>query len=276
MGSPGAPLNRPFLPRSAEAMLQRTVGVWLAAAETLYSSIRAAPRGRGARPRTMPESEAKTRRRKWLVPVLLVGGLVAVAGGYVLHLRYVRKNFDTVVDGQVYRSAQPGAADLREWRDEHGIRTVLNLRGNEEREPVREEIAAAGELGLNYVCIRLPNREHPDPEDIAGVIEVLRTAERPILFHCRSGADRSGVIGVVAAMLVGGESYEQASEELSWRHMHIDRDPEHVAGFMMLYEDYCREKGLDTAGWEQFEHWFETVYSPPRRAKPTTRPTTRP
>lgn len=43
-------------------------------------------------------------------------------------------NFHAVIPGEVYRSAQPLGAALARYRNEYGIRTVLNLRGSNERE----------------------------------------------------------------------------------------------------------------------------------------------
>ena len=40
---------------------------------------------------------------------------------------------DTVLPGEVYRSAQPNPRLLRRWKEAYGIRTVVNLRGESSR-----------------------------------------------------------------------------------------------------------------------------------------------
>lgn len=38
-------------------------------------------------------------------------------------------NFRTVVDGEVYRSAQPASSDINRYQASDGIRSIINLRG---------------------------------------------------------------------------------------------------------------------------------------------------
>ena len=38
-------------------------------------------------------------------------------------------NFHTVVPGELYRSAQPTAAMIAEYQQNYGIKTIVNLRG---------------------------------------------------------------------------------------------------------------------------------------------------
>jgi len=55
--------------------------------------------------------------------------VVAVGAGYCVYAFIWRVDSRTVVEGQVYRSAQPSATDLSDGKREYGIRTVINLRG---------------------------------------------------------------------------------------------------------------------------------------------------
>src|SRR5262249_28784718 len=60
-------------------------------------------------------------------PAALVG-LVAAVGGECASV-LVASNFHTILPGQFYRCSQPSPARLRQLIRDHGIRTVVNLRG---------------------------------------------------------------------------------------------------------------------------------------------------
>ena len=49
-------------------------------------------------------------------------------GGFVLHLA-ARHNFHSILSGRLYRSAQMSSDSLADTIREHGIKTVVNLRG---------------------------------------------------------------------------------------------------------------------------------------------------
>src|SRR5437867_12010197 len=71
------------------------------------------------------------RRRPFLRWLLL--GCVAAALALVGAESYrvmLGSNFHVVVPGRIYRCSQPSAATLEALIARHGIRTVINLRGN--------------------------------------------------------------------------------------------------------------------------------------------------
>jgi protein tyrosine/serine phosphatase len=147
---------------------------------------------------------------------------------------------------------------------------VVNLRGGESDERVQGELAAVAELKLDYYDIHLANTHLPSAEDLRELVRVLETARRPMLFHCKAGADRTGVAAVMARMALAGDDYRAATRQLSPYYLHFDTDPDHVAGCLAQYEAFCREKGLSTGGWYEFRAWVQTQYNPP--ADPASKP----
>lgn len=62
-----------------------------------------------------------------------MGFVVLAAGGYLYAIQLLG-NFHEVVAGQLYRSNQPSNEELVRYTKDHGIKTVINLRGpNESR-----------------------------------------------------------------------------------------------------------------------------------------------
>lgn len=198
--------------------------------------------------------------RKWRI--LLVLTVVSLLGmtGWAMSERYLYGNFHRVVRGKVYRSAQPDTADLKKRVSRFGIKAIVNLRGDEDMPIIVQEIADAKALGVEYISIHLPNNRLPDALGIRELARVLESAPRPLLLHCKSGADRTGLASVMAAMCVGNQSYQAALEQLSLKYFHFDASPEHVTGVLDQYEEYCRQAGTDTGGWTQFRQWLFEVY----------------
>ena len=214
-----------------------------------------------ARPLSRKQSPHRHRVEKWILRALLA--LAVIWSGYYIYEVVLGPNFHEVVPGQVYRSAQPDASHLREWRREHGIKTVVNLRGEDYPDEHRiVERRTAKEHGMQVVDVRLSAMHLPSTHWMIRLADVLETAPRPLLIHCRSGADRTGLASAMAAMAIGGQDYDTAIDQMAPRYGHIDGNPEHIRGVLYLYEDYCKRNQLGTGGWEQFSHWLRNEYHP--------------
>ena len=193
---------------------------------------------------------------------LVAGAIALVLGGTYLYLRFWRGNFHVVVPGKVYRSAQPSPQRLRDWAREHKINTVINLRGDSSRSFMDAERAVTRELGIDLITIRLSAVNLPTRPWLLKLIDALETARTPILLHCRDGADRSGVASVLAAMALGNEPLDEAWDELSWKYMHFDESPDHIAGLIQRFDAWRRQDPARKGTWEEFKHWAAEVYRP--------------
>jgi protein tyrosine phosphatase (PTP) superfamily phosphohydrolase (DUF442 family) len=206
-------------------------------------------------------------RRSWRI-VALTGrvalGLILLAAtaavGYYLGWGQLGRNFHTVVPGEVYRSAQPLPMHIREWKRLYGLATILNLRGVSRKWFYAPEASAAADAGIELIDIPFTSSRQPSGLFVRRLVEALETARRPILIHCRAGADRTGMASVLAAMAVGGLEYDRARVQLSARYLHLTPERNRVVAVLELYERYCRERGLDTGGWVQFRQWAMTEY----------------
>lgn len=125
-------------------------------------------------------------------------------------------NFRVIADDRAYRSAQLDPESLRLVLDTYGIRTVVNLRGeNEDALWYRNERAVAEEADIELVDIAMSAGRLPPREVLLLLYDTYQTAEYPILIHCQSGADRTGAAAAIWRMVVGGEPREVAQKELS-------------------------------------------------------------
>jgi protein tyrosine/serine phosphatase len=160
------------------------------------------------------------RRLRIALPLCLVAGLAAY-GAYAGYLR-LTGNFHEVVAGELYRSAQPDRALIDRAVARYGIRTVVNLRGaSPGTRWYDEERNEAQRLGLRLVDVQMHERRMLTAEQARHIVATLRDAPKPILIHCRGGADRTGLVAALYLAGVKGAGEEAAEAQLSMAYGHL-------------------------------------------------------
>lgn len=142
--------------------------------------------------------------------------------GYLVSLQ-VNGNFHAILPGQAYRSAQPSAQNLERWAGQAGIRSVINLRGAHQGTPWYDaEIAASQKLGIAHFDFGMSAGRRLSDEDAETLIAHLRDAPKPVLIHCKSGADRTGLAAALyLAQLGKGEGLAEAQISIRYGHISI-------------------------------------------------------
>lgn len=169
--------------------------------------------------------------------------LIFVVGGYLLYLQ-LSGNFHVVVPGEVYRAAQMDTEDLALWRKEYGIASVLNLRGAQENAPwYREERAGAEALGIQHIDFGMSDAEELTPDQVRALIRVMRDAPKPLLIHCRAGADRTGLASALYVAAIAQRSEWAAEAQLALTYGHV--------GVPVLSRAWAMN-----ATWEKMEGWL--------------------
>jgi protein tyrosine phosphatase (PTP) superfamily phosphohydrolase (DUF442 family) len=155
-----------------------------------------------------------------LICCLLVGLMISPAA-YLGGLQ-LTGNFHTVVPHEVYRAAQPDADDLARYVRNYGIRSVVNLRGSHPGEAwYDEEVRAAQTLGLTHVDLALSAKRELTDTNIMALQRVLETSPRPLLLHCKSGSDRTGLAAAFYLLDIQHMPPPQADRQLSWTYGHL-------------------------------------------------------
>lgn len=170
--------------------------------------------------------------------------LILLLYGAYLGVLYFTGNFHSVVDGQIYRSAQITPSQLQRYQQQYGIRTIINLRGaNRGSVWYDQEVAAAKDLGITHIDFRMSARRILPQEKVVEVINLIKNAQKPVLIHCKSGADRTGLISALSVAVFANGSEEDAESELSFRYGHI--------GIPFLSASYRMDET-----WESLEKWL--------------------
>src|ERR1700751_3611994 len=97
------------------------------------------------------ESTAAGMLRRWFkIAVIAIGATAGSCGAYWGAIQY-HGNFHTVKEGEFYRSAQLTKTELHGVIQDHGIHSILNLRGGHPGQTwYDDEIAEAQALGVAH------------------------------------------------------------------------------------------------------------------------------
>lgn len=161
--------------------------------------------------------------RKLIRRILIGLSFVAlVAWGYRNSVFRPAKNFHELDPGKFYRSAQLAKDEFEDLVKTYGIKTVINLRGSQPGEWwFDDEKSELERLHVRMENIGFSTEQLQTREDWLRYSELLKTAERPILVHCRSGADRTGEASAVYQIDYMGKSREEALDQLSIHYLHM-------------------------------------------------------
>lgn len=191
------------------------------------------------------------------IAIAIVLALALALWQWLLH----RDHFHAVIPGEVYRSAQLSGNEFRAVIDEHGIETIVNLRPVEPTARwYREERAAVARAGAEHVDVGML-QSAPTYDRVLDLYEVLQTAERPVLMHCLSGVDRSG-LGAAMALLSDGEaSVADAARQVGWRYQAFR--PDSIGKpFLAQYREWLQAEG-ERHSPLAFERWLKSAYVDP-------------
>jgi protein tyrosine phosphatase (PTP) superfamily phosphohydrolase (DUF442 family) len=192
---------------------------------------------------------------------LLVLGLIF--GAFLGWLFGIWDNFGTVRPGELYRSGQMTGSDLTGKLRDHRIKTVLNLRGSHpESSWYIDERNATLQAGATQVDIALSSCEWMSRAQARALLEVLETAEKPLLVHCFHGSERTGIVSAFAELLRPGSTLLDAEAQFSMRHMYFGLgDGVITRQHLELYESWLRTQSL-THSPDHFRRWLGSEYQP--------------
>lgn len=177
-------------------------------------------------------------------------------------LRKFYDNSHELAPGKMWRTYQPSPKDLERWAAK-GVKTVINLRGDKPSGQLFLEEEACQRSGLTLINFRAFSREAPSREFLHGARALFSEIEYPAIMHCKSGADRAGLMSMLYLFFHEGAPLDRALEQLTFRYGHVKAGKTGVidAAFER-YIDHAREKGIPLSSVDEFFVWVDTIYDP--------------
>ncbi len=139
--------------------------------------------------------------------VLLVCVLVAA---FVLDYE-VQKNFAAVEPGKLYRSGQPRERQLESWIKQYNLKGILSLRHSM---PAYEK-ELADRYGVKVHRITFSAKRGLTDQQWESARKILTDeSNQPLLVHCRSGVDRTGLLSAFYRIEEQGWPLQKAFREM--------------------------------------------------------------
>jgi protein tyrosine/serine phosphatase len=157
---------------------------------------------------------------------------------------------------QAWRSAQPTPHQIRALARQ-GLRTIVNLRGPRLCGSYWLERETCERKGITLIDFHIRSRAAPTREQVRAAVELFERIEYPMLLHCKSGADRAGLMSVLFRYLKEGVPLDEAKSELSLRYGHFRQADTGILDY--FFERYLEDNRRRPM---PFLEWVDTVYDP--------------
>jgi protein tyrosine phosphatase (PTP) superfamily phosphohydrolase (DUF442 family) len=193
----------------------------------------------------------------------------AIGLSWIFRKPWFLGNLAVVDPGQVMRSAQP-TTQLTDWAREYELKSVINLRGGGPADWwYSQEIRSTQETGVTFYDLPLSATRRPTRRELLQLIDLLNRCPYPLLIHCKSGADRTGLVSALYRMVRRGEPPESALEAFSIEFGHIPLfGTEHLHEPLQEYAAWLTSNQLAHEP-DRFRTWVRNEY---RAADPPADP----
>jgi len=172
-----------------------------------------------------------------------------------LRLRFQNAHW---ISEELVRTNQPSPEQLAGWKA-RGIKTIINLRGGFDGSFYVLEKEACAQLGLKLVDFTITSREVPSRARVLGARDLFQSIEYPALMHCKSGADRAGLMSALYMIFRRKMPVAKAAEQLSGRFLHVKSGKTGMLdAFFQAYADY--NAGRAPEDWKPFLDWVSDDY----------------
>ena len=180
----------------------------------------------------------------------------AVWHTHIVDHAWIRKLWPNMypLGAQAWRSNQPDPKRFEKLK-QLGIRSIINLRGASRYASYlfEQESCAAYDIALyNH---ELDARSLGTREDYLRLLDLFARVEKPLLLHCKSGADRAGLAAALYMLDQERVTADEALNQLALKYAH--RKSTGTGILDHLLEQY-RDDSADTP--MSIREWFETRY----------------
>lgn len=161
------------------------------------------------------------------------------------------------ISENVYRCNQPFPWQILADKNKRGIKTIINLRGVRDCSSFYLEKEACKKYNIELINFPVTSRAAPKSETIFEAKELFKKIEYPILMHCKSGADRAGLMSALYLILHKNLPVKEAKKQLSFKYLHIKYAKTGILD--AFFDDYLKNKNKNN-----FLAWVKTDYDPER------------
>jgi len=160
------------------------------------------------------------------------------------------------ISDEMVRTNQPWPFQIKRWA-RRGIKTIVNLRGGIGASFHHLERDTCERAGIRLENFTVTSRGAPTLDQVRGAKDLFERIAYPALMHCKSGADRAGLMSVLYLHFRKGEPIDEAMRMLSLRYGHVRQGK---TGVIDYYFDRYLKHGLPQE--MSLIEWTERAYDP--------------
>ena len=159
------------------------------------------------------------------------------------------------ISENTYRSNQPFPWQILADKNKRGVKTIINLRGIRNCSSFFLEKETCERHNIKLINFPVTSRAAPKVETILAAKKLFNEIEYPIIMHCKSGADRAGLMSALYLILHKNISVIEAKKQLSFKYLHIKHAKTGILD--AFFDNYIKEnKNKD------FLDWVKNDYNP--------------
>ena len=159
------------------------------------------------------------------------------------------------ISDKVYRSNQPFPWQILSDKNKRGIKTIINLRGVRNCSSYFLEKEICEKHNIKLINFPVTSRAAPKTETILAAKELFNKIEYPIIMHCKSGADRAGLMSALYLILNKETPVKEAKKQLSFKYLHIKHAKTGILD--AFFESYLNKHNN-----KNFLKWVKEDYDP--------------
>ena len=151
---------------------------------------------------------------------------LTLLGSYI-HFYYhdhgwIRAFYDNFsrVDEKLYRSGQPSFYTLKKAK-RLGVSQIISFRNPGRVSYQLFEEKWTKELGLDFYSFGLSASQISNPDIYLQIIDLIDKNPKKTLIHCKSGADRSGLVSALYILSKPNRNFISAERMLHWKFGHF-------------------------------------------------------
>jgi len=158
------------------------------------------------------------------------------------------------ISEKTYRSNQPFPWQILADKNKRGVKTIINLRGVRNCSSYFLEKEICVKHSIKLINFPVTSRAAPKPETILAAKKLFQEVEYPIIMHCKSGADRAGLMSALYLILNKNVSVSEAKKQLSFKYLHIKHAKTGILD--AFFDEYLKNNN------KKFLDWVKNDYSP--------------
>ena len=134
-------------------------------------------------------------------------------------IRAIYDNY-SVVDEKLHRSSHPSYSTLKKAAS-LGITQVISLRHPGKISYQLLEEIWTDRLGLKFISYSMSASDISDPSTYLNILDQINNNRGKTLIHCKSGADRSGLVSALYLLNQSVPQIQKSLQMLNWKFGHF-------------------------------------------------------